>query len=115
MTNFFQKPFNPESVGGSSKAEDITINTVNIPSGVLSKLPAGSSVEEALAVLSNPDLVFTFVNTSAWEANHGLNRYPDIRCENTDGVTLIGDVSYPTINLCMVSFDNNYSGKMFLK
>ena len=57
---------------------------------------------------------YDYVSLSTWTANHGLNRRPEVRCEDGSGNEIIGDVKYDTLNLITVYFNTATSGKMIL-
>lgn len=50
------------------------------------------------------------VPSSVWEYEHGLGKHPSVRTFGTDGVEILGDVTYPDLDSARVEFGGTMSG-----
>lgn len=53
------------------------------------------------------------VSSAMWIVNHNLNKYPSVSVVDSAGSTVVGDVSYDTLNQVTLTFSAPFSGKAF--
>jgi hypothetical protein len=109
--------------GAQGDAATISVGTVTtVANG------AGSSVTNSgtseVAVLNfqleagpatNSTVVHDQATSSAtWTINHNQGRYPSVDVTDSAGTHVIGDISYPTVDQIVVSFDNPFAGKAII-
>jgi len=53
-------------------------------------------------------------NILTYNLNHQLGYYPEVTCISTEGIRTQAAVSYPDVNNCIITFDNEFSGTLYI-
>lgn len=54
------------------------------------------------------------VASDTWTINHALNKYPSVVVIDSGGSTVLGDITYPTLNQVVLQFSAPFSGVVHL-
>lgn len=74
-----------------------------------------SGLEEKLSQISDKNHVYTQKSASdSWDIIHNLNKYPSITIVDSANNTVIGDITYISLNEVNIKFIGAFSGKAFL-
>jgi len=92
----------PEGVAGTL---NVTTGTVTVTAGGVANLAASG------------DLHYTYqqsVAASTWTVVHNLGKRPSVAVVDTGGNLVVGAVSYPDANTCVLTFGAAFAGTAYL-